>query len=421
MAPVVAPLELSLRGDAAAGKDHMRQAVIFGAGSVGRGFLGELLCGAGWFVTFVDVDPVLVRTLAADGCYPHLTVSDTGTRRTTVGPVTAVDARDTDAVLDALLTADLAATSVGAAVLPAVADTVAGGLGRRIGLGRPPLDILLAENVHGCAAVMRGLLAERLPHLSPDELASSVGLLETSIGRMIPVPVPDAAEPTLVRVEPYRFLPYDAAAVVGPPLEVPGLVADPGVPFSYYGDRKLYVHNLGHCATACLGRLAGAGLVWEAIGRPDVRLLVRGAMLESAMALAARYGVALPPLVDHVDDLLHRFGNRALGDTTQRVSRDLPRKLAADDRLLGAYRLAVQEGVPTRHLSLAVAAAGALLLQEGWGAPRLWAHLDAALAGVLDGPRRDLLSRQLDALSGGFDAAAQLALLEDQFEPSRIA
>ncbi len=399
----------------------MRQAVIFGAGSVGRGFLGELLCGAGWFVTFVDIDPVLVRTLATDGSYPHLTVSDAGERRTTVGPVTALHARDRDAVVEALLHADLAATSVGAAVLPAVADTVARGVGRRVALCRPPLDILLAENVHGCAEVMRRLLAERLPELSAPALAAAVGLLETSIGRMIPLPLPDPDAPTLVRAEPYRFLPYDAGAVAGAPLDIEGLVADDTVPFRYYGDRKLYVHNLGHCAIACLGRLAGLELVWQAVGRPEIRLLARGAMLESAIALSLRYGVPLPPLVDHVDDLLHRFGNRALADTTQRVSRDLPRKLAADERLLGACRLAAEEGVATRHLSLAVAAAAALAGTGGEDGAGLWAQLDGTLADVLDGPRRDLLSRQLAGLRGGFDAAAQLALLDDVFEPSRIA
>jgi mannitol-1-phosphate 5-dehydrogenase len=280
----------------------MKRAVIFGAGSVGRGFLGQLLCEAGWFVTFVDVDPELVATLAHDGSYPHLTVSDTGSRRTTVGPVTAIAADRTDAVIDALLPADLAATSVGARVLPAVADSLARGVGRRIELGLPPLDVLLAENVHGCAALMRGLLADRLPWVRADVLAAHVGLLETSVGRMIPGPQrgrqPEGR--TLVRSEPYRVLPYDAAAAVGPPLEVAGLLADPSVPFSFYGDRKLYVHNLGHCLTACLGLLHGEEFVWQTVQRPEARYLVRCAMLESAMALATHYAVALPPLVEHV-------------------------------------------------------------------------------------------------------------------------
>jgi len=401
----------------------MRQAVIFGAGSVGRGFLGQLLCDAGWGVTFLDVDPVVVSALAAQGGYPHETLGAGICRRRMVGPVAALDARDTPRAVAALVAADLAATSVGGRALPAVADTLAAVLRQRIATARPPLNLLLAENVHDCAAVMRGLLAQRLPDLPADVLAANLGLLETSIGRMIPTPDPAVrdSEPTLVRVEPYQLLPYDAAAVLGEPLDVPGLVADPSVPFSYYGDRKLYLHNLGHCFTACLGRMLGLELVWEAIGRIDLRYLVRAAMAEAAVALAGRYGVSPGPLFDHMDDLLHRFGNRALADTTERVGRDLERKLAAGDRLLGAYLLAAGQGLPTRHLSLAIAAAGSLLLREdGWDADRLWRHLDAGLAGVLDGERRDLLAHQLDGLAGGLDVAAQLALLDHTFEPSRV-
>ncbi|MDQ7991983.1 MAG: hypothetical protein REI45_04790 [Propionicimonas sp.] len=401
----------------------MRQAVIFGAGSVGRGFLGQLLCDAGWQVTFLDVDPVVVSALARDGEYPHVTLGEGFAERRTVGPVTALDARDTAAAVRALEAADLAATSVGGRVLPAVADTLAEALRERIAAGRPALNVLLAENVHDCAAVMRGLLAERLPELPAATLAANLGLLETSIGRMIPVPDPAlrATEPTLVRVEPYRLLPYDAAAVVGQPLDVPGLVADLSVPFSFYGDRKLYIHNMGHCLTACLGRLLGLELVWQAVGRVELRYLARAAMTEAALALAERYRVDPGPLLDHIDDLLYRFGNRALADTTERVGRDLERKLAPADRLLGAYRLAAGQGLPTRYLSLAIATAGALLVREdGWDAGRLWAHLDDGLAGLLDGDRRALLAAQLDGLADGLDAAAQLALIDRTFEPSRV-
>ena len=401
----------------------MRQAVVFGAGSVGRGLLGQLLCDAGWTVTFLDVDPVLVAALASEREYPHETVSGDTVRRRLVGPVAALDARDVPAAVAALVDADLAATSVGGRALPAVADTLAVAVQRRIATRRPPLNLLLAENVHGCAAVMRNLLAERLPDLSEGDLAAALGLLETSVGRMIPLPDPavQADEPTLVRVEPYPYLPYDAAAVVGDPLELVGLVADRSVPFAFYGDRKLYLHNLGHCFTACLGRLLGIDLMSQAVERLELRYLVRAAMVEAALGLAAGYGVSPGPLLDHIDDLLFRFGNRALGDTTQRVGRDLERKLGADDRLLGAYRLAAAGAVPTRHLSLAIAAAGALLLREdGWDATRLWSHLDASLPGVLEGRRRDLLAAQLDTLSGGLDVTAQLALLDAGFETSRV-
>ena len=401
----------------------MRKAVVFGAGSVGRGFLGQLLCEAGWTVTFLDVTPDVVAALATAGSYSHITVGSAGRVRTVISPVTAVDIRDGESAVEALVDADLAATSVGARALPAVSDTLAAALARRLDLGRPGLNVLLAENVHGCAALMRELLAERLPGVSRATLEASVGLIETSIGRMIVAPDPSGTPGELAPVvaEPYKLLPYDGAALVGARLDIAGLVWDESVPFAFYGDRKLYVHNLGHCFTANLGLLAGDDLVCDSIGRPGIRYLVRAAMIESALAVGARYRVGPAQLLVHVDDLLHRFDNRGLGDTNARVARDPERKLAAGDRLVGALRNALEVAMPASYLSLAVAAGAARLQGEpGWDHEKVWTHLLASLDDVLDDGQRDLLRSQLNALADGLDFDTQLDLIGRTLEPSRV-
>ncbi len=155
------------------------------------------------------------------------------------------------------------------------------------------------------------------------------------------------------------------------------------MPFSFYGDRKLYVHNLGHCFTANLGLLAGDELVCEAIGRPGHQ--VRRPCSHGRVGTGPRREVRVSPgpLFDHIDDLLHRFDNTALGDTNERVARDPERKLAAGDRLVGALRSALELALPSRHLSLAVASGAVRLLAvPGWQEARLWTHLEAALGDV---------------------------------------
>ena len=401
----------------------MQQAVIFGAGSVGRGFVGELFCEAGLRVTFLDVDPNLVGALAREGSYPHVTVSNTGSVRRTIGPVTAIDSRDVEAAVSALVAADVAATAVGGAVLPRITPLLAQVIARRIELGRSPLNVLLCENLHGAAGVVRNLIASELPSLPVEVLDANMGLLETSIGRMIPVPDLEvqAVEPTVIFAEPYRQLPYDRSAVRGAALDVPGLVGDASVPFAFYGDRKLYVHNLGHAFTAYLGETAGVTRVWEAIAIPELRYLVRAAMVESALALSLSYRQPLAPLLEHVDDLIHRFGNRALGDTVERVGRDPIRKTAPGDRLLGAYVTALSQQTPSRHLSLAVAAgADALRRHEDWSEDRIRAHLDAGLAPhILSGAQQDLLDVQISGLGDGCDLERQIDLIDATYEPSR--
>ena len=394
----------------------MKEAVVFGAGSVGRGFIGQLFCEAGYRVTFLDVARDLVDVLARDGSYPHVTVSNESSVRTTVAPVTAVDARNIDEAVAALAAADVAATAVGARVLPTLAPTHARSLRRRIAHGRAPLNLLLCENLHGAAGIMRELLAEQLPDLGPRVLDENLGLVETSIGRMIPVPQGAvlASEPTVIFAEPYKELPYDAAAVRGEPLHVPGLLADPGVRFSFYGDRKLYIHNMGHAFTAYLGEQEQVTTIAEAIGIPSVRSVVRAAMAESAVALSLIYRRPLGDLMEHVDDLIHRFGNRALGDTVERVGRDPARKMSGGDRLLGAYLAAVSQRSPTRHLSLAVAVgAEALRRREHWTDEMVSAHLERELRqAALSEDQQHLLAAQLRGLAEGRGLTWQIELIE---------
>ena len=395
----------------------MKHGVVFGAGSIGRGFVGALLCSAGWHVTFVDVVTPLVDRLNADGFYHQIIVDDTDERVVRVSPVDAVLLTHEDEVVDALVHADLVATAVGAANLEPVARLIARSIPAREKAGAPPLDVLLCENLHHASAVVRDVMARH----EGAEVAKQVGLLSTSIGRMVPLPIPDAEDPTAVRVEPYSFLPYDAQALRGAPPEVPGLTAVTRG-FALYEDRKLYVHNMGHCMLAYLGEQRGYEYVWQAVGDLELRSLARGAMVEAALALGEVYDTPRGPLLENVDDLLARFGNRGLADTTERVGRDPERKMQKEDRLLGAYLLCRQSGVTPSYVSMAVAlGARRLSLERGWDRARALDHLETHLfSPPTDGRLRELLIQLLAVLDEGADVAALTTVIDQSYLPSRI-
>ena len=88
----------------------------------------------------------------------------------------------------------------------------------------------------------------------------------------------------------------------------------------------------------------------------EIYFQARGAMEESALALTRKYHPPAGALLANIDDLLRRFGNQALGDTILRLGRDPIRKLAPADRLVGAARNALAEGVTPTHLVTGIAA-----------------------------------------------------------------
>ena len=77
---------------------------------------------------------------------------------------------------------------------------------------------------------------------------------------------------------------------------------------------------------------------------------------ESALALTRKFRPPQGALLANIDDLLHRFGNRALGDTILRLGRDPLRKLSPGDRLTGAAVNALAQGVTPVHLVTGIAA-----------------------------------------------------------------
>ena len=329
---------------------------MYGGGNIGRGFIGLLLSEAGYRVTFIDVAEAVVSELQTKGQYPVRYVSSAGNRDVTVKNVTAVNGNDAEAAAAAIAEADIMATAVGARILKFIVPNIVAGLRRRWAEGGKPLNIIVCENLNDANKIVEGLIKERLTPEECDIFDRTVGLVEASIGRMVPVQTDEMkdGEPLRVCVESYGFLPVDKAAFKGEIPQIPGMV--PFEPFDYYIKRKLFVHNMGHATTAYLGGLVGLEYIWQAIDVADIRIITQNAMLESALALSRKYGVALGDLQLHITDLLHRFTNAALKDTCARVGGDPARKLAPADRMIGSSLLALESGVTPAYIALGAAA-----------------------------------------------------------------
>ena len=67
---------------------------------------------------------------------------------------------------------------------------------------------------------------------------------------------------------------------------------------------------------------------------------------------------------DYADDLLTRMTNPFLTDAVARAGRDIPRKLGANDRIIGTMRLAIDYAAEPVNMALGAMAAVAVLLKE---------------------------------------------------------
>jgi mannitol-1-phosphate 5-dehydrogenase len=335
----------------------LKKAVVYGAGNIGRGFMGHLFNLSGYEVVFIDINTTLIDRLNANHRYFVRLVSNKGFREELIENVRGVNAAETDRVASEIASANIMAVAVGANVLPSIVNIIVAGLEKRWHNNNfVPLNIVICENLPNAGSILHELIERVLTKDFHKYLNTSIGLVEASIGRMVPdiQREMEQDDPLRVCVEEYSELPVDKEAFKGAIPAVAGM--KPFSPFSYYIQRKLFMHNMAHSLIAYLGFYEKKKYLCDACEEPGVKLIALQALFESSIALSEENNLPVKVLYEHAGDLLFRFGNRALGDTVERVGRDPVRKLSHGDRLTGAGLLCEKHNIAPVYISIGIAA-----------------------------------------------------------------
>ena len=117
----------------------MKQAVHFGAGNIGRGFIGEILSKNHVAITFVDVNDRVIDALNQRHLY-EIEIAQEGQPHITVDHVRGINNQKyPQAVVDAIANADIITTAIGPNILPLIAELIAKGIEARMtaAFGKP--------------------------------------------------------------------------------------------------------------------------------------------------------------------------------------------------------------------------------------------------------------------------------------------
>lgn len=329
---------------------YKKKMIQFGAGNIGRSFIGQLFSRSGYEVVFIDIDKELIRKLNEKRAYKLIIKrNEFPDEIILIENVRAIDGYDKEAIIREMADTDIIATAVGKYALPQIVPIIAQGLQLRYEKrGKNPLDIIIAENFRNVSDYLRKELKSYLPREYPFD--GLVGLIESSIGKMVPLMKEEDKKRDLLWVfaEPYNTLIVDKKGFKNPLPNITDLWAVENI--KAYVDRKLFIHNLGHSASAYLGYQFNPKMtfIYEALEVPEIYKTVLECMKQSAVALNRAYSkdLTLQDLRNHIDDLLFRFQNKSLRDTVFRVGRDLYRKIDKNERLVGPMLLAQRQGTP---------------------------------------------------------------------------
>ena len=332
------------------------KALHFGAGNIGRGFIGKLLADSGVQVIFADVNDTVIDLLKSQGSYNVKIVGDSVNTVEKVSNVSAVNSKDENALIALFNEVDLVTTAVGPNVLKIISATVAKGLTARFAAGNhKPLNIIACENmVRGTTFLKEQVFA----HLSPEwqtKAEQYVGFVDSAVDRIVPPVQTDEKDPLLVTVEEFSEWIVDQTQFKGDIPKINGMELTDNL--MAFVERKLFTLNTGHAVTAYYGKLKGYRFVKESIEDENVKAFVKAVMQESGAVLIKRYGFDSQAHAAYIEKILKRFANPYLVDDVDRVGREPLRKLSYNDRLIKPLRGTLEYGLPNDNLIRAVAVA----------------------------------------------------------------
>ena len=329
----------------------MKKAIQFGAGNIGRGFIGAVLSEAGYHVVFADVNELVVNKINEDGKYT-VAIMDTECTEQVITNISAVDSRSPELAKE-IAQAQVVTTAVGLGILPRIAGALAAGVAERQAQGVTEyLNVIACENGLRASSQLKDHVYS---HLTDEQKAYAdeyVAFPDCSVDRIVP-PI-KSENPIDVVVEKFYEWNVERASIKGD-LQMEGMnLADNLIA---YIERKLFTLNTGHAITAYLGKLKGLSTIADSIADEEIYTIVKAAMQESGEGLVAKYGFDHGAHFAYIDKIIGRFRNPHLQDDVTRVGREPLRKLSANDRLIKPTMTAIEHGFATPNLVLGIGAA----------------------------------------------------------------
>jgi mannitol-1-phosphate 5-dehydrogenase len=327
-------------------------AVHFGAGNIGRGFIGQLLYQAGYEVCFVDVSKELVEEINNRKEYTVMLAAEEKAAFT-VKNVRAIDGKDEDAVIQAIAEADLVTTAIGPNILKFVAPVIAKGISLRLKQTGKELNVIACENMIGGSSSLKSFVYASLEEEDKAKATEKVGFPDAAVDRIVPLQKNE--DKLLVTVEPFYEWVVNKSQIIG---EVPAIE---GVTYvedlEPFIERKLFTVNTGHATVAYLGYLNGFESIDKAIQDDDILTVTEKTLHETGALMVAKYGFDKDKHEAYIQKIIKRFKNPYISDEVTRVGRSPIRKLSANDRLVSPAMQAMTHDIELIGLPTVIAAA----------------------------------------------------------------
>lgn len=327
-------------------------AVHFGAGNIGRAFIGELLSLSNYEICFVDINKKVISEINSLKRYSIELVGD-NPKIINVKNVSAVNSNDEKTVTDAILRADIITTAVGPKVLKVIAPSIAAGLSKRILNKCTPINIIACENMEGATSILKKYVSTYLSAKELKQLPKYAGFPNAAVDRIVPLQKND--EKLLVQTEPFFEWDIDENALVTPKPIIKGVSYVKNL--QAYIERKLFAVNATHAAIAYIGYINNIYYINQALADNGIRNVIEVLLRDAGLLLNKKYNFDLNEFKIFMKNILNRFSSKYIADAVTRVGRAPIRKLGPNDRLVSPAVQLEKRGYISAGYAKAIAAA----------------------------------------------------------------
>lgn len=329
------------------------KALHFGAGNIGRGFIGLILTRSGYDVCFVTLNKKKISQLKRRNEYPVI-LANQKKDKILVQNVTAISSNNQSAITHHIIEANLITTAVGVSNLPNIADKIALGIVERIkSHNLSSLHIMACENAIHASSKLKKLVFQYIPKEYEKIINRFVSFPNTVVDQI--VPAQHHKDPLAVLIEPYFEWIIDQSEMLEglPKIKNTKLVDS----LDAFIERKLFTVNTGHCTAAYYGYLEGYTTIQETMTDSKLSNEVNSVLQETGHMLIEKHNLDEREHQKYIHKILNRFANPYLTDKVTRVGRSPIRKLSINDRLVRPVLLSYDLGLDVSHLAKAIAAA----------------------------------------------------------------
>lgn len=307
------------------------KALIFGAGNIGRGFIGQILKDNNYNLIFADISDKLIDEINLKKEYTVYFASDEK-KYIKISDVSGIhNTKESQKLKEIIQSVDLITTSVGPNIVPIVAKTILEGIKERLSKENiKPFNIIACENSIGATDLLKESL---FAYLSEEEIIKAeeyIGFPNSAVDRIVPI---QSNENLLdVIVEPYHEWIVEADKFKGNFEPIKGV--EYKTDLLPYIERKLFTVNTGHASTAYVGAAHRYKTINEAINNEVVLEMVMGVLNETSEYLVKNFNFSEVEQRTYVDTIINRFKNPYISDDVSRVARSPIRKISPNDRFI---------------------------------------------------------------------------------------